>query len=69
MGDWLDLLTGGDHAKMIFQLKQMRSTHCPSDEVKVGDSLGAVSISVLDFMSKTSYVSLLLFPCSVNWRE
>jgi len=53
--DLLDQITGGDHSRMLFQLRQRRNVPVkPPDEVKAGDSLGDGS-SVLDFMSMKSY--------------
>ncbi|KAF0871425.1 BRD9 protein, partial [Crocuta crocuta] len=53
--DLLDQITGGDHSRMLFQLKQRRNVPVkPPDEAKAGDSLGDGS-SVLDFMSTKSY--------------
>ncbi|XP_048224088.1 bromodomain-containing protein 9 isoform X2 [Perognathus longimembris pacificus] len=59
--DLLDQITGGDHSRMLFQLKQRRSVPMrPADEVKVGDALGDGSGSVLDFMSMKSYSDVSL---------
>ncbi|MBZ3891980.1 Bromodomain-containing protein 9 [Sciurus carolinensis] len=53
--DLLDQITGGDHSRVLFQLKQRRNAPPrPPDEVKAGDPLGDSS-SVLDFMSVKSY--------------
>eukprot|EP00071_Canis_lupus_P018770 XP_013965798.2 bromodomain-containing protein 9 [Canis lupus familiaris] len=53
--DLLDQITGGDHSRMLFQLRQRRNVPVkPPDEVKAGDSLGDGS-SVLDFMAMKSY--------------
>ncbi|XP_025723285.1 bromodomain-containing protein 9 isoform X3 [Callorhinus ursinus] len=53
--DLLDQITGGDHSRLLFQLRQRRNVPVkPPDEVKAGDSLGDGS-SVLDFMSMKSY--------------
>nr|XP_040127854.1 bromodomain-containing protein 9 isoform X7 [Ictidomys tridecemlineatus] len=53
--DLLDQITGGDHSRVLFQLKQRRSAPPrPADEVKAGDPLGDGG-SVLDFMSVKSY--------------
>ncbi|EFB16195.1 hypothetical protein PANDA_016373, partial [Ailuropoda melanoleuca] len=53
--DLLDQITGGDHSRMLFQLRQRRNVPVkPPDEVKAGDSLGDGS-SILDFMSMKSY--------------
>uniref|UniRef100_A0A8C0WZ04 Bromodomain-containing protein 9 n=1 Tax=Castor canadensis TaxID=51338 RepID=A0A8C0WZ04_CASCN len=59
--DLLDQITGGDHSRMLFQLKQRRSIPVrPADEVKVGDSLGDGAGSVLDFMTMKSYSDVSL---------
>ncbi|XP_059029544.1 bromodomain-containing protein 9 isoform X2 [Mustela lutreola] len=53
--DLLDQITGGDHSRLLFQLRQRRNVPAkPPDEVKAGDSLGDGG-SVLDFMSMKSY--------------
>ncbi|GAB5567408.1 bromodomain-containing protein 9 isoform X5 [Prionailurus iriomotensis] len=57
--DLLDQITGGDHSRMLFQLRQMSLPRRnvpvkPPEEAKAGDSLGD-SNSVLDFMSTKSY--------------
>ncbi|XP_043457770.1 bromodomain-containing protein 9 isoform X7 [Prionailurus bengalensis] len=53
--DLLDQITGGDHSRMLFQLRQRRNVPVkPPEEAKAGDSLGD-SNSVLDFMSTKSY--------------
>lgn len=58
--DLLDQITGGDHSRMIFQLKQRRSIPMrPADDVKVGDPLGD-SGPVLDFMSMKPYPDVSL---------
>ncbi|XP_059550607.1 bromodomain-containing protein 9 isoform X8 [Myotis daubentonii] len=58
--DLLDQITGGDHSRMLFQLRQRRNVAMkPSDEVKTGDSLGDGG-SVLDFMSMKSYSDVSL---------
>ncbi|KAM7148194.1 bromodomain-containing protein 9 isoform 3-T3 [Molossus nigricans] len=58
--DLLDQITGGDHSRMLFQLRQKRIVPMkPPDEVKAGDSLGDGS-SVLDFMSMKSYSDVSL---------
>ncbi|CAK6444236.1 unnamed protein product [Pipistrellus nathusii] len=58
--DLLDQITGGDHSRMLFQLRQRRNVAMkPSDEVKAGDSLGDGG-SVLDFMSMKSYSDVSL---------
>ncbi|XP_072461435.1 bromodomain-containing protein 9 isoform X5 [Notamacropus eugenii] len=46
--DLLDQITGGDHSKIIYQLKQ------------IGDSVGENNSSVLDFMSMKSYSDVSL---------
>ncbi|XP_058286112.1 bromodomain-containing protein 9 isoform X2 [Hylobates moloch] len=54
--DLLDQITGGDHSRTLFQLKQRRNVPMkPPDEAKVGDTLGDSSGSVLEFMSMKSY--------------
>ncbi|XP_028909692.1 bromodomain-containing protein 9 isoform X2 [Ornithorhynchus anatinus] len=59
--DLLDQITGGDHSKTIYQLKQRRNIPMkPPDEVKIGDSMGDSSSSVLDFMSMKSYSDVSL---------
>nr|XP_023416084.1 LOW QUALITY PROTEIN: bromodomain-containing protein 9 [Cavia porcellus] len=59
--DLLDQITGGDHSRMLLQLKQRRNVPVQAaDEVKVGDSLGDNSGSVLDFMSMKSYSDVSL---------
>ncbi|KAF6356629.1 bromodomain containing 9 [Rhinolophus ferrumequinum] len=58
--DLLDQITGGDHSRMLFQLRQRRNIPMkPPDEVKAGDSLGDGS-SVLDFVSVKSYSDVSL---------
>ncbi|XP_044635460.1 bromodomain-containing protein 9 isoform X4 [Equus asinus] len=58
--DLLDQITGGDHSRMLFQLRQRRNVPVkPPDEIKAGDSLGDGS-SVLDFMSMKSYSDVSL---------
>ncbi|XP_054434335.1 bromodomain-containing protein 9 isoform X3 [Pteronotus mesoamericanus] len=58
--DLLDQITGGDHSRMLFQLRQRRNVPMkPPDEVKAGDSLGDGG-SVLDFMSMKSYSDVSL---------
>ncbi|XP_032717716.1 bromodomain-containing protein 9 isoform X3 [Lontra canadensis] len=53
--DLLDQITGGDHSRLLFQLRQRRNVPAkPLDDVKAGDSLGDGG-SVLDFMSMKSY--------------
>lgn len=59
--DLLDQITGGDHSRMIFQLKQRRSIPMrPADEMKVGDPLGDSGGPVLDFMSMKQYPDVSL---------
>ncbi|XP_021568560.1 bromodomain-containing protein 9 isoform X1 [Carlito syrichta] len=59
--DLLDQITGGDHSRMLFQLKQRRNVPMkPPDEAKVGDALGDGSSSVLDFMSIKPYPDVSL---------
>ncbi|KAM5264890.1 bromodomain-containing protein 9 isoform 3-T3 [Ctenodactylus gundi] len=59
--DLLDQITGGDHSRMLLQLKQRRSVPVrPADEVKVGDALGDSGGSVLDFMTMKSYSDVSL---------
>ncbi|KAB0355139.1 hypothetical protein FD755_022598 [Muntiacus reevesi] len=49
--DLLDQITGGDHSRMLFRLRQRRSVPMkPPDEVKAGDPLGDGG-STLDFMA------------------
>uniref|UniRef100_A0A452RJ91 Bromodomain-containing protein 9 n=1 Tax=Ursus americanus TaxID=9643 RepID=A0A452RJ91_URSAM len=50
--DLLDQITGGDHSRMLFQLRQVGAPCCRP--CWAGDSLGDGS-SVLDFMSMKSY--------------
>ncbi|XP_045856912.1 bromodomain-containing protein 9 isoform X3 [Meles meles] len=53
--DLLDQITGGDHSRLLFQLRQRRNVPAKApDEVKAGDSLGDGG-SILDFMSMKSY--------------
>ncbi|XP_051825757.1 bromodomain-containing protein 9 isoform X8 [Antechinus flavipes] len=59
--DLLDQITGGDHSKTIYQLKQRRNIPMkPPDEIKIGDSVGENNSSVLDFMSMKSYSDVSL---------
>ncbi|XP_072461436.1 bromodomain-containing protein 9 isoform X6 [Notamacropus eugenii] len=59
--DLLDQITGGDHSKIIYQLKQRRNIPMkPPDEIKIGDSVGENNSSVLDFMSMKSYSDVSL---------
>uniref|UniRef100_A0A2I2Y6I1 Bromodomain-containing protein 9 n=1 Tax=Gorilla gorilla gorilla TaxID=9595 RepID=A0A2I2Y6I1_GORGO len=54
--DLLDQITGRDHSRTLFQLKQRRNVPLkPPDEAKAGDTLGDSSSSVLEFMSMKSY--------------
>ncbi|XP_058420393.1 bromodomain-containing protein 9 isoform X3 [Diceros bicornis minor] len=56
----LDQITGGDHSRMLLQLRQRRKVPMkPPDEVKAGDSLGDGG-SVLDFMSMKPYSDVAL---------
>ncbi|XP_037385754.1 bromodomain-containing protein 9 isoform X2 [Talpa occidentalis] len=58
--DLLDQITGGDHSRALFQLRQRRSAPGePSGDAKVGDSLGDGS-SVLDFMAAKPYSDVSL---------
>ncbi|XP_036993255.1 bromodomain-containing protein 9 isoform X3 [Artibeus jamaicensis] len=58
--DLLDQITGGDHSRMLFQLRQRRNVPMkPPDEIKAGDPLGDGG-SVLDFMSMKSYSDVSL---------
>ncbi|XP_045704283.1 bromodomain-containing protein 9 isoform X2 [Phyllostomus hastatus] len=58
--DLLDQITGGDHSRMLFQLRQRRNVPVkPPDEIKTGDPLGDGG-SVLDFMSMKSYSDVSL---------
>uniref|UniRef100_A0A8C3RTB6 Bromodomain-containing protein 9 n=1 Tax=Chelydra serpentina TaxID=8475 RepID=A0A8C3RTB6_CHESE len=59
--DLLDQITGGDHSKTIYQLKQRRNIPVkPPDEVKVGESIGDGNTSVLDFLSVKPYSDVSL---------
>ncbi|XP_021114237.1 bromodomain-containing protein 9 isoform X8 [Heterocephalus glaber] len=59
--DLLDQIAGGDHSRMLLQLRQRRNVPVrAADEVKVGDSLGDSGGSVLDFMSMKSYSDVSL---------
>uniref|UniRef100_A0A8D0G7P4 Bromodomain-containing protein 9 n=1 Tax=Sphenodon punctatus TaxID=8508 RepID=A0A8D0G7P4_SPHPU len=59
--DLLDQITGGDHSKMIYQLKQRRNIPVkPPDEVKGGESIGDNTSSVLDFLSMKPYSDMSL---------
>ncbi|XP_072509710.1 bromodomain-containing protein 9 [Notamacropus eugenii] len=59
--DLLDQITGGDHSKIIYQLKQRRNIPMkPPDEIKIGDPVGENNSSVLDFMSMKSYSDVSL---------
>ncbi|KAM7231422.1 hypothetical protein CapIbe_017867 [Capra ibex] len=58
--DLLDQITGGDHSRMLFRLRQRRSIPMkPPDEVKAGDPLGDGS-STLDFMAMKPYSDVSL---------
>ncbi|XP_033292533.1 bromodomain-containing protein 9 isoform X2 [Orcinus orca] len=58
--DLLDQITGGDHSRMLFQLRQRRSIPTkPLDEVKAGDPLGDGG-PALDFMAMKSYSDVSL---------
>uniref|UniRef100_A0A8D2J8D9 Bromodomain-containing protein 9 n=1 Tax=Varanus komodoensis TaxID=61221 RepID=A0A8D2J8D9_VARKO len=59
--DLLDQITGGDHSKTIYQLKQRRNIPVkPPDEVKVGEAIGDNTSSVLDFLSIKPYSDVSL---------
>ncbi|XP_037655064.1 bromodomain-containing protein 9 isoform X4 [Choloepus didactylus] len=59
--DLLDQVTGGDHSRVLFQLRQRRNAPMKSpDEVKAGGSLGDGSGSVLDFMAMKPYSDVSL---------
>lgn len=54
----LDQITGGDHSRVLFQLRQRRSAPAKTpDDVKAGDTLCG---SVLDFMSMKPYSDVSL---------
>ncbi|XP_057397172.1 bromodomain-containing protein 9 isoform X1 [Balaenoptera acutorostrata] len=58
--DLLDQITGGDHSRLLFQLRQRRSVPTkPPDEGQVGDPLGDGG-SALDFMAMKSYSDVSL---------
>uniref|UniRef100_A0A8D0PII3 Bromodomain-containing protein 9 n=1 Tax=Sus scrofa TaxID=9823 RepID=A0A8D0PII3_PIG len=58
--DLLDQITGGDHSRMLFQLRQRRNVPVkPPDEAKAGDPLGDGG-SALDFMAMKSYSDVSL---------
>ncbi|XP_055003636.1 bromodomain-containing protein 9 isoform X3 [Sorex araneus] len=58
--DLLDQITGGDHSRVLFQLRQRRSIPVkPPDEAKLGDTL-ADGGSVLDFVSVKPYSDVSL---------
>ncbi|XP_068391206.1 bromodomain-containing protein 9 isoform X4 [Eschrichtius robustus] len=58
--DLLDQITGGDHSRLLFQLRQRRSVPTkPPDEGQVGDPLGDGG-STLDFMAMKSYSDVSL---------
>ncbi|XP_012515597.1 PREDICTED: bromodomain-containing protein 9 isoform X1 [Propithecus coquereli] len=59
--DLLDQITGGDHSRVLLQLKQRRNVPAkPPDESKAGDALGDGSGSVLDFVSVKPYPDVSL---------
>ncbi|KAM6125808.1 LOW QUALITY PROTEIN: bromodomain-containing protein 9 [Pterocles gutturalis] len=59
--DLLDQITGGDHSKTIYQLKQRRNIPVKAlDEVKVGESAGDSNTSDLDFLSIKPYSDVSL---------
>ncbi|XP_076972903.1 bromodomain-containing protein 9 isoform X4 [Tamandua tetradactyla] len=59
--DLLDQVTGGDHSRILSQLRQRRNIPLkPPEEVKVGDALGDGSGSALDFMAVKSYSDVSL---------
>uniref|UniRef100_A0A8C8Z7W7 Bromodomain-containing protein 9 n=1 Tax=Prolemur simus TaxID=1328070 RepID=A0A8C8Z7W7_PROSS len=59
--DLLDQITGGDHSRVLLQLKQRRNVPAkPPDEVKAGDALGDSGGSVLDFVSVKPYPDVSL---------
>ncbi|XP_045422461.1 bromodomain-containing protein 9 isoform X3 [Lemur catta] len=59
--DLLDQITGGDHSRVLLQLKQRRNVPAkPPDEVKAGDALGDGGGSVLDFVSVKPYPDVSL---------
>ncbi|XP_015677756.1 bromodomain-containing protein 9 [Protobothrops mucrosquamatus] len=59
--DLLDQITGGDHSKSIYQLKQRRNIPMkPPDDLKIGEVIGDNSSSVLDFLSMKSYSDMSL---------
>nr|XP_045362844.1 bromodomain-containing protein 9 isoform X3 [Camelus bactrianus] len=58
--DLLDQITGGDHSRMLSQLRQRRNVPMkPPDEGKAGDPLGDGG-SALDFMAMKSYPDVSL---------
>uniref|UniRef100_A0A8C6FR05 Bromodomain-containing protein 9 n=1 Tax=Moschus moschiferus TaxID=68415 RepID=A0A8C6FR05_MOSMO len=58
--DLLDQITGGDHSRMLFRLRQRRSVPMkPPDEVKAGDPLGD-SGSTSDFTATRPYSGVSL---------
>nr|XP_015107046.1 bromodomain-containing protein 9 isoform X3 [Vicugna pacos] len=58
--DLLDQITGGDHSRMLSQLRQRRNVPMkPPDEGKAGDPLGDGG-SALDFMAVKSYPDVSL---------
>ncbi|XP_063778742.1 bromodomain-containing protein 9 isoform X4 [Pseudophryne corroboree] len=67
VNDMLDQITEGDHSKILYQLKQRRNIPIRSHEdLKLGDSLGDGSNSVLDFMSMKSYADVSLEMSMLN---
>ncbi|XP_034272262.1 bromodomain-containing protein 9 isoform X6 [Pantherophis guttatus] len=59
--DLLDQITGGDHSKSIYQLKQRRNIPMkPPDDLKIGESIGDNNSSVLDFLSMKTYSDMSL---------
>ncbi|XP_060047084.1 bromodomain-containing protein 9 isoform X17 [Erinaceus europaeus] len=56
--DLLDQITGGDHSRVLFQLRQRRNAPVKTpDDMKAGDALGG---SVLDFMPMKPYSDVSL---------
>ncbi|XP_039203948.1 bromodomain-containing protein 9 isoform X7 [Crotalus tigris] len=59
--DLLDQITGGDHSKSIYQLKQRRNIPMkPPEDLKIGEAIGDNSNSVLDFLSMKTYSDMSL---------
>uniref|UniRef100_A0A8C5S8P9 Bromodomain-containing protein 9 n=1 Tax=Laticauda laticaudata TaxID=8630 RepID=A0A8C5S8P9_LATLA len=59
--DLLDQITGGDHSKSIYQLKQRRNIPMkPPDDLKIGEAIGDNNNSVLDFLSMKTYSDMSL---------